>query len=267
MVKDNNLKGIGNSLDFGARVYDSRLGRWLSIDPLQKHYSGLSPYIFSIDNPIVLRDADGNVVVDRMGNPVTVTYSKNSSGQYVANFAFTEGTTEAVKEHFYKNGGEVINTLIQVQTGRDQVDKVINSADKIHTTLIPAKGNKPVYSKEGIKLGETKSGFLNNDPSDPYISVTIYGASIERALDAYLDPSMIHDPTSPAAEWVNNDLSEPQRVGSVTAHEYEHATNPVDVKLLKEGRKVKAKDPLHKVSYEKGTKVSNEFGELNRKRK
>ncbi|QLH44307.1 MAG: hypothetical protein HWD58_00920 [Bacteroidota bacterium] len=34
--KDNEIKGTGNSLAFEARIYDNRLGRWLSLDPLQK---------------------------------------------------------------------------------------------------------------------------------------------------------------------------------------------------------------------------------------
>ena len=31
---DNEVKGAGNSVDFGARIYDSRLGRWMSVDSL-----------------------------------------------------------------------------------------------------------------------------------------------------------------------------------------------------------------------------------------
>lgn len=57
--KDNEIKGIGNSLDFGARMYDSRLGRWLSLDPLQKKYPSLSAYHFSNNNPIYFKDFEG----------------------------------------------------------------------------------------------------------------------------------------------------------------------------------------------------------------
>ncbi|MFN0187706.1 MAG: RHS repeat domain-containing protein [Bacteroidia bacterium] len=56
---DNEVKGSGNSLDFGARIYDSRLGRWLSLDPLQMKYPSLSPYNFVANNPINFIDPDG----------------------------------------------------------------------------------------------------------------------------------------------------------------------------------------------------------------
>ena len=29
--------------DFGARIYDSRLGRWLAVDPLSKRHAGNTP--------------------------------------------------------------------------------------------------------------------------------------------------------------------------------------------------------------------------------
>jgi RHS repeat-associated protein len=59
MEKDDEVKGVGNSLDFGARIYDPRVGRWLSLDPLAKKYPEDSPYIFSGDSPIALKDQDG----------------------------------------------------------------------------------------------------------------------------------------------------------------------------------------------------------------
>lgn len=46
--KDDELKGEGNSYDFGARIYDSRIGRWFALDKSFKKYPDLSPYIFQI---------------------------------------------------------------------------------------------------------------------------------------------------------------------------------------------------------------------------
>lgn len=61
--KDDDVKGGGNSLDFGARIYDPRLGRWLTCDPLFAKYPFASAYIFSIDNPINAIDPNGKDVV------------------------------------------------------------------------------------------------------------------------------------------------------------------------------------------------------------
>ena len=60
---DNEIKGVGNSLDFGARIYDSRTGRWLSLDPLAAKYPNISPYVFVANMPISAVDPDGKVVV------------------------------------------------------------------------------------------------------------------------------------------------------------------------------------------------------------
>ncbi|MCB0541063.1 MAG: hypothetical protein KDE33_26385, partial [Bacteroidetes bacterium] len=49
----------GNQLDFGARIYDSRLGRWLSLDPLSKEYPSYSDYSGMNNNPILLTDPTG----------------------------------------------------------------------------------------------------------------------------------------------------------------------------------------------------------------
>ncbi|MEO7176103.1 MAG: RHS repeat-associated core domain-containing protein [Saprospiraceae bacterium] len=56
---DNEIHGTGNQQDYGDRLFDSRLGRWLSIDPLQSKYADLTPYSFAGDNPIRFVDFNG----------------------------------------------------------------------------------------------------------------------------------------------------------------------------------------------------------------
>nr|WP_262901665.1 RHS repeat-associated core domain-containing protein [Edaphocola aurantiacus] len=57
--KDNELKGKGNSYDFKFRMYDSRLGRFLSQDPLMKVYPWNSVYAFAENTPIQSLDLEG----------------------------------------------------------------------------------------------------------------------------------------------------------------------------------------------------------------
>jgi RHS repeat-associated protein len=63
MERDDNVKGRGNSYDFGARMLDSRVGRWLSRDPLEDKYASLSPYIFVANTPIQAFDPDGRYII------------------------------------------------------------------------------------------------------------------------------------------------------------------------------------------------------------
>src|SRR5690554_8205387 len=60
MLKDDEIKGEGNSYDFGARMYDPRIMRWLTRDPLEDKYPYLSPYNFVANTPIQAVDPDGD---------------------------------------------------------------------------------------------------------------------------------------------------------------------------------------------------------------
>jgi len=56
---ENDVKGIGNEQDYGMRIYDPRLGRFLSVDPITEKYSELTPYQFASNSPICAKDIDG----------------------------------------------------------------------------------------------------------------------------------------------------------------------------------------------------------------
>ena len=64
MEKDDEIyAATGTSYDFGARMYDPRVGRSLSLDPLAGKYPGISPYSFALNTPIQAKDPDGKVVI------------------------------------------------------------------------------------------------------------------------------------------------------------------------------------------------------------
>ena len=60
--KDDEVYGDGNSYDFGDRMLDPRLGRWMSVDKMSYQFSAINPYNFALNNPIYLIDLDGNII-------------------------------------------------------------------------------------------------------------------------------------------------------------------------------------------------------------
>lgn len=72
---------------FGARYYNNKLGLWNSVDSLKDKYPGWSPFNYTLGNPILLTDSDGSVVRDEngkiifnpVGNPIPVKHEADDS--------------------------------------------------------------------------------------------------------------------------------------------------------------------------------------------
>ena len=100
-MKDNEVEGEGDVYDYGARMYDARLGRWLAVDPLEKKYPFFSTYSFGANNPIFFIDPDGEKIEG-------VSINKNGD------FVYTKAAL--------KNGTDrYINARIQTTTGREKI--------------------------------------------------------------------------------------------------------------------------------------------------
>jgi RHS repeat-associated protein len=57
--KDDEVSGTGNQYDYGFRIYNPRIGKFLSVDPLTESYPWLTPYQFAENCPIQFIDIDG----------------------------------------------------------------------------------------------------------------------------------------------------------------------------------------------------------------
>ena len=79
---DNEVEGVGNQIDYGMRVYDPRIGKFLSVDPLTPRFPWYTPYQYAGNKPISNVDLDGmeelnvikrflNFTVDMAHAPVT----------------------------------------------------------------------------------------------------------------------------------------------------------------------------------------------------
>lgn len=56
---DDEVKGTGNQQDYGMRIYDPRISKFLSVDPLTIVYPWYTPYQFAGNKPIWKIDLDG----------------------------------------------------------------------------------------------------------------------------------------------------------------------------------------------------------------
>jgi RHS repeat-associated protein len=72
--------------DYGFRIYNPTIGKFLSVDPLQKQYPELTPYQFASNSPIQGVDLDGREIFH-------YTITSNSQGQAVLQLTKTEELT------------------------------------------------------------------------------------------------------------------------------------------------------------------------------
>ncbi|HSH65089.1 MAG TPA: RHS repeat-associated core domain-containing protein, partial [Bacteroidia bacterium] len=163
--KDDELKGGGNSYDFGARIYDPRLGRWLSTDPLQKKYPGESPYSFAGNSPIVLLDNDGNVKV-KCVNIIAADGSTSSITTVDADYIVSKGYGPHLTLKGYDNNYQIdydvfTTTTIDYSHMKDGKPTITSRAQlKEHSWILEARANllnkKVIVTKElGDPAGNT----------------------------------------------------------------------------------------------------------------
>lgn len=157
MEKDDEIKGKVNSYDFGARLLDPRVGRWLSRDPLEAKYTGITPYSVSLNSPVLLKDPDGREVI--IVDPET-----GESTIYVPH-----------STHISENASDFVKTVIStldaiIDKGWDDEINIISklSESKDFNVSIKKEGNwrKALGSVTGSISWSPNSGLAQTEGGD-----------------------------------------------------------------------------------------------------
>jgi len=74
---DDEIAGNNNALDFGARIYDARIARFMCVDFAANKFPHLSPYNFASNNPIgaIDKNGDSTVYVSSTGAVLLTSFS------------------------------------------------------------------------------------------------------------------------------------------------------------------------------------------------
>lgn len=242
---DNEVKGTGNSLDFGARIYDPRIGRWLSVDPLSGKYPSLSPYAFVANNPIIYIDPDGKriqIVGDAKFVTKTFTQLQNLTSRQLV--LLKDGT---VMEAHKLN--DLQKTMV-VQTGTVNKNNAIVKIDKpLGTELV----QEAIDNKNTIRIQETN--YYNNEDATVYNDPENASNGKGTGSNIYHDPN--DDGTKSEPEIKNEDGSTGRSPIINLAHELKHALNGAFGKRAK-GANSGYGDPDNVKKNGKTVELSNE---------
>lgn len=147
---DNEVKGTGNQVDFGARIHDPRLGRFLSIDPLAKQFPSESNYSFAGNSPISL--------VDDLGKKKTY---------YITKIAVDGSKTTLVVVNKY----EVKQIVTQTNQSVGVPGLTMYTATNTETKTYDIAQNITIYEKTGnVSVGKERlAGERDNNAGFRYI--------------------------------------------------------------------------------------------------
>jgi len=118
---DNEVKGIGNQQDYGMRIYDPRIGKFLSVDPLTKEYPHYTPYSYAGNKPIAFIDRDGEeesleLNLNRLDNALLDhKISKQEYQQRVHNMGASGLVGGAVAVDIYLTKGKITQFMLYSQ--------------------------------------------------------------------------------------------------------------------------------------------------------
>lgn len=139
----------GNNYDYGFRIYNPQIGRFLSLDPLQTKFPWYTPFQFSGNSPILNVDLDGREEKSIWQNLVKLFTGRGS------------------QPHNAEEASEQANDIAAVHQFQENIQ---NMSDAYETTLSPIPGVSAAFE---YQKGNTKT-------ATAYLLLDVFGEELLR---------------------------------------------------------------------------------------
>jgi RHS repeat-associated protein len=218
---------------YGARYYDSKLGIWLSVDPLAHKYPMFSPYAFCANSPIMFYDPDGRKIEG-------VTYNKQTKSFNYTQAALARGTDRYINARMETKSGQRgimrMHRSLKTFTLNVTDNPMFIGGNDGYAQLYGAAVGNNIYVSTAVFNNNTdysNSTLINNDGSSSNISINpndiapqlkdldINDRDSKSYLDAYKDSGL--------QNFDNNNpyKSETELIHGVGAHEEQHTKQSI----------------------------------------
>lgn len=208
------LGGGGSTYDYGFRIYNAQLGKFLSIDPLSKSFPFYTPYQFAGNKPIWAIDLDGleqyytssGELIGKYGESTEIRIVYDSyvgAAKYITDpNNINAPAIDVMSDKLYNEGSAGAFSSLEdaaadwgSRNNQKSIDANKEFASAIFTTSVDGK---PVVSYTEPVEGSEASGstaFTSSSKSRLVGHVHSHGAfSIEYKNNVFSSPEMYSDP-------------------------------------------------------------------------
>ncbi|WP_299610451.1 DUF6443 domain-containing protein [uncultured Aquimarina sp.] len=164
--------------DYGFRNYDPSLGRWMNIDNLAEQYQSMSPYNYTMNNPVFFVDPDGQEVIihfDKTNNRLYIydddKWDDNLETKAVSaeeyKFSFGEDEekyNQILVVHNVFSGGNDSDADGEIEYGADENQREIPNGE--YDLVDNKTGSNPDHYRIDSKTDGNRYNDRYDDPSE-----------------------------------------------------------------------------------------------------
>jgi RHS repeat-associated protein len=188
MKDDEGMGGSGSTYDYGMRIYNPALCRFLSIDPLTAKFSMLTPYQYASNNPIALIDLDGLEGTKpkiNWGDNANIEVVSSYSKQVIQSIAQEAGVTKVTVTSTYRDPAYQIGIMYDNLQGGDAAVKSNlklygPSGDAVINEFVAAskiEGATPESIKAAMMAKANEVGFVSDHSGENYSEYNVIDIS------------------------------------------------------------------------------------------